>query len=80
MKEEFHERAKEIFDSEGVIITNEGQRHLGAAIGSSAFRENYVNALVAEWVKEVLSEFAKTDQHASFATFTFGLLHTWSYF
>ena len=82
VKEEYLEKAKELFGEEGVVITTEGQRHLGAAIGSAAYREKYINSLVADWVNEVevLSEFAKSDPHACYAAFTFGLVHKWSYF
>ena len=82
VKEEHLEKAKNLFGGRGVIITTQGQRHLGAAIGSVGFRERYVNGLVADWVKEVevLAEYARADPHAAYAAFTFGLVHKWSYF
>ena len=43
VKKEHEVSAKEIFDGTGVLITTEGERHLGAAIGSRPFAEKYVN-------------------------------------
>ena len=65
VKEEYLEKAKALYGEEGVVITTEGQRHLGAAIGSDAYREKYI---------------ARSDPQACFAAFTFGLVHKWSYF
>ena len=64
VKEEHLEKAKNLFGERGVIITTQGQRHLGAAIGSVGFRERYVNGLVADWVKEVevLAEYANMQE------------------
>ena len=41
-----------------------------------------MNGKVEEWVSEVakLSEFAATEPQASYAEFTFGLKHRWTYF
>ena len=82
VKEQFLDVAKARFGNTGVIITTEGQRHLGAAIGSQAFREQYVTDLVEGWVKEVetLAEYAECEPQAAYAAFTFGLIHKWSYF
>ena len=39
VKEESLSHAQDVFRGSGVQITNEGNRHLGAAIGSNSFRE-----------------------------------------
>ena len=41
-----------------------------------------MNGKVEEWISEVakLSEFAATEPQASYAAFTFGLKHRWTYF
>ena len=46
-------KAKSIFSDLSIKITTEGQRHLGAALGSESFKEAYVNEKVAEWHKEL---------------------------
>ena len=81
VKEQFYEEAKEWFGKTGVIISREGQIHLGAVIGSQGFKEQYVQDLVDGWVKEVetLAEYALSEPQAAYAAFTFGLLHKWSY-
>eukprot|EP00794_Sanderia_malayensis_P021052 gene21052-23107_t len=40
------EKAKTIFGSLGIKVTSEGQRHLGAVIGSTAFKKSYVESKV----------------------------------
>ena len=77
VKKQFLEEAKARFGNTGVIITTEGQRHLGAVVGSQCFREQYVKELVEGWVKEVetLAEYAASEPQAAYAAFTFGLIH-----
>ncbi len=45
--------AKRIFDGIPIQIISEGPRHLGAAIGSSSFKEEYVNGKVNIWLKQL---------------------------
>ena len=84
VKEKYLEnaKAKKIFSETGIHITTQGQRHLGAAIGCTEFREKYVSSLVNEWVKkvELLAEYGKSEPNASYCAFTFGLVHKWGYF
>ena len=54
VQENYYGKAEEIFENTGVNITTEGRRHLGAALGCSAFVESYVSAQVDVWVKEVI--------------------------
>ena len=53
VKEEHHEQAVNVFGNSGVKITKEGQRHLGAALGSQTFVEAFVTEKIHEWTKEV---------------------------
>lgn len=78
-KPEREENAKEIFAGTAVNISSQGQRHLGAVLGSREYLEEYVNEKVEEWVSEVvkLSKFAERKPQASFS---FGLKHRWTYF
>ena len=52
VKNESHvTRAKEIFAGSSISdkIRTDGHRHLGAALGSDSFREEYILALVGKW-------------------------------
>ena len=81
VKPEFYARATEIFRDSGVIITKDGQRHLGAVIGTEEFKKECIEEKVAEWVKEieVLSDIARTEPHAAYSAYTHGLQHRWNY-
>ena len=59
----------------------EGQRHLGAALGSQAFAEEYVSKKVTDWVSEItlLSEIAQTRLHSAYCALTHGLIGRWTY-
>ena len=81
VKPEYYERAVHLFSDSDVVIAPEGQRHLGAAIGTADFRKEFVQEKVNEWVKEIetLSNFAKTEPHAAYTAFTHGIKHRWNY-
>ena len=72
----------EAFKDTVINVTVEGQKHLGAVVGSRDFLESYVSEKVDNWVGEVaqLAEFAKAQPQASYAAYTFGLKHRWTYF
>ena len=74
-------QAKKIFNGSGIKLTVEGERHLGAAIGSSSFRESYVTDKVFKWTKDVeeLAEIAKEEPQAALSAFTKGLSHRWTF-
>ena len=38
-----------------VKVTSEGKQHLGAAIGSPAFKVSYTKSLVDEWTKQLFT-------------------------
>ena len=75
-------RAKEMFAGTGINITTEGRKHLGAALGSRSYLEQYLGGKVEDWVGEVtrLAEFARSQPQASYAAFTFGIRNRWTYF
>ena len=64
-----------------ISVTEEGKRHLGAAIGTQAFVVGYIERKVSEWVNAVerLSSIAHTQPHAPYAAFTHGLMSKWTY-
>ena len=81
VKEEHETKAKALSADTDVNITNNGKRHLGAALGANTFTEEYVSSKVVEWVTEImhLSTIASTQPHAVYAAFTHGLSSHWSY-
>ena len=73
--------AKALFGHSGMKIICDGERHLGAAIGSKEFRESYVSTKVAKWVKDVeeLSTIATDEPQAALSAFTKALCHRWTF-
>ena len=71
-----------MFKDTAVNVTVQGQKHLGAVIGSRKYLEEYVSEKVTNWVSEVtkLAEFALSQPQACYAAYTFGLKHRWTYF
>ena len=71
-----------MFRDTSINITTDGYSHLGAALGSRSFLNEYVGEKVERWVNEVtrLAEFAISQPQACYAAFTFGLRHRWTYF
>ena len=69
--------AEQIFSSTEINITTEGKRHLGASIGSSEYRDHYVNEKIDNICQELhlLSEIGKIEPHAAYAGFTSGFRH-----
>ena len=82
IKPEREQVASEVFGDTAINVTTEGHKHLGEALGSRSFLEEYVGENVAEWVNEVtkLADFAISQPQACYAAFTFGLRHRWTYF
>ena len=68
VKPEHLEYAKEVFKHSGLKITIEGRRHLGAVIGSEAYKIEYVNNLIDSWTGELklLSDVAKFEPHIAY--------------
>ena len=81
VKPEKYDHALQTFSGSEVVITKKGQRHLGAVIGTPEFKKEYVEKKVEEWVQEVcvLSGIAKTEPHAAYTAYTFGLQHRWNF-
>ena len=81
VKQEYHQVAQQRFRDTDVKITSEGEKHLGAAIGTTEFKEKYVKENVGKWVSEIhsLVEMAKAEPHAAYSAFTFGIKHRWNY-
>ena len=75
------ERAQELFAGEGVQITVEGERHIGAALGSENFKVQYVNRKVAKWVQDVveLATIAKDEPQSALSAYNTGLSQRWTF-
>ena len=73
--------AKALFGGCGMKIVCDGERHLGAAVGTKEFHERYVSAKVEKWVKDIkeLSEIAKDEPQAALSAFTKALCHRWTF-
>ena len=73
MKEGYEDEAALVFDGTQIIISNEGKKYVGSAIGTQAFIESYVQQKVTTWVEELerLSSIAITQPHAAFAAFIY---------
>ena len=77
MKSEDDEHARDMFAGTEIQITLEGHRDLGAAVGTADYVKDYTSTKVVKWVAEVrrLTNIARTQPHAAFAAFIFGLKH-----
>ena len=82
VKEEMKDLATDIFKNTGITITTEGQKHLGAVIGSPEFKRIFTKNLVDKWVLELqeLSKIAKTEPHAAYSNFVFSFKMKWNYY
>ena len=69
VKEGVYEKAVKIFEGSGLNITTEGRRHIGAVIGTNAFKDSFVSDRVTEWIEQVrkLTNIARTEPHAAFS-------------
>ena len=53
VKPSHYDAAVSIFLGSGVLITAEGKRHLGAALGTTSFVSSFVNQNVSVWKHEL---------------------------
>ena len=75
------ERAQELFEGDGVNITLDGERHIGAVIGSDEFRVKYINTKVEKWIKDIekLAEIAKEEPQVALSAYNTGLSQRWKF-
>ena len=81
VKEKAKQRAFTAFKDTAIKITTEGQRHLGAVIGFSKYKREYVQNKTDELINEinVLSMIAKTEPQAACSCFIAAFKHKSSY-
>ena len=79
--QEVKERAEKIF-GDRVNITTEGQRHLGAVLGSQSFKDQYCEEMVEKWITDLkaLCEIAHTQPQAAYISFTKAFKSKFTYF
>ena len=79
--QELKEQAQAVFCNTGITIEVEGERHLGAAIGSPEFKEKYVKKKVDSWTEDVeqLSAIAKDEPQIALSAFTKALCMRWCF-
>ena len=80
-KDEYAAAARRAFSGTGIVISADGQRHLGAALGHKDYIATYVTLKVQAWCDEIkrLAEIADIFSHAAYVAFTHGLFGRWSY-
>ena len=81
-KPEKENEAMDVFGDTAIKISTQGQKHVGAVLGSRPYLEEYMRGKVEDWVEQVakLAEFAAANPQASYAAFTIRLKHRWTYY
>ncbi len=81
VKPEHLEKAKRVFSDTNVTITTEGERHMGAVIGSHDFKEQYVTNKINKWVNDIeeLTIIAKEEPQAVYSCYVKAVSHRWNY-
>ena len=61
-------KAFRIFKHTNIQLITRGKKHLGAALGTSQFRDDYTMEKLNKWVEKlhVLSEIAKIEPHTAY--------------
>ena len=74
-------KAQEIFGTTGVKITINGERHLGAVVGTQEYRDTYVKQKVEKWISDIeqLAEIAHDEPQVAYAAYTKGMCHRWGF-
>ena len=73
--------AEALFGTKGVKITTSGERHLGAVIGTDAFKQLYVKEKIGCWIADVkqLSQIAVDEPQAALSAYNIGLSQRWKF-
>ena len=82
VKPGYLDSAKEMFHGTQINITEKGRKHLGAVIGSSEYKQEYMVKKVEEWSASIrrLCTIAKTQPHAAYSCYVKGFSHKFTYF
>ena len=81
-RENAKERAQTIFDKTKIKITTDGQRNLGAVIGTANFKQNHIKEKINQLIQElrVLSKIVWYEPQAAYSCFITGFKHKPTYF
>ena len=81
VKPALEDAAQATFAGTDVQITVQGKRHLGAALGTRSFAEQYVTERVTTWTKELskLATIARTHPQAAYCAFVHAIRSKWLY-
>ena len=73
--------AHDIFHGTGTKIEKNGERHLGAVIGSDTFKNKFVSEKVQKWCQDVkqLSSIATEEPQAALTAYTKSICHRWTF-
>ena len=68
--------ALELFAGCNIQITCQGERHLGAVVGTEDFRNQYIKEKVNKWVQDVrsLAKIAQEEPQAALSAYTKSIL------
>ena len=82
VKEDQSPNAATLLGNSNINITVEGNRHLGAIVGSESYKREYVDYLVKDWNSQLcmLSTVAESQPQAAYSAFVSGFKNKLSYF
>ena len=82
VKPELYEEAVASFNGTNLQISTDGSKHLGAVIGSEAYKQRYLKEKTETWMREItlLFNIAITQPQAAYSCFTAGYQHKLTYF
>ena len=82
VKSNYLTKATEVFTDIEIQITSSGKRHLGAVIGTTNYKEEYINEKIIMWLSEIrmLCQIAKSEPQSAYTRFTTGLKHKITYY
>ena len=82
VKQEKLEEAKQAFEGTSIQISVQGERHLGAVIGTDENKRRYIEGKIENWTKEItlLAEIASTHPQAAYSAYIASYQHKLTYF
>ena len=82
VKSDHFSDAKHVFHASNIKITDSGKRHLGAVIGTTTFKNDFMNVKISQWIGELrtLIKVAETQPQAAYTCFISGFKHKFTYF
>ena len=82
VKEQYAQKARDLFKDTDIKVTSAGKGHLGAVIGSQKYTSEYVNELVSCWKDQLLllSKIAEINPQAAYSCYVNGFKHKYTYF